>query len=216
MPRTSQKKSKAPLESPGLSRERVCSEALALVDEEGLEALSMRRLGARLGVEAMSLYRHVRNKADLLDSLHAAVMADLPPLRATDDEDWRGMLGSLAHGLRKALLRHPKVVALFATRPVRVPEAMTILERAWKALEKAGFEPQDAQRAIVAVGVFTVGHTLGEAHGEPAPHLGVPEGPGQADFEFGLEAMLDGIAGRATGPASSTGRRGARKKRGAR
>src|SRR5215471_17284594 len=57
---------------PGLSRARVCQEALALVDAEGPEALSMRRLGARLGVEAMSLYHHVRDKADLIDALHAA------------------------------------------------------------------------------------------------------------------------------------------------
>src|SRR3954470_15957682 len=110
-----------------LSRERVCTEALALVDDEGLEALSMRRLGARLGVEAMSLYRHVRNKADLLDSLHSAVLTDLPPLRAADIEDWRSLLSALAHGLRKALLRHPNVVALFATRPVRTPEAVTMI-----------------------------------------------------------------------------------------
>src|SRR5256885_469309 len=60
-----------------LSRESVCREALALVDEEGLEALSMRRLGTRLHVEAMSLYKHVRDKADLLDALHAAVLGDL-------------------------------------------------------------------------------------------------------------------------------------------
>ena len=64
---------------PALSRARVCREALALVDAEGLEALSMRRLGARLGVEAMSLYRHVRDKADLIDALYAAVLGDLMP-----------------------------------------------------------------------------------------------------------------------------------------
>ena len=73
-------------ESPGLSRARVCQEALALVDDEGLDALSMRRLGARLGVEAMSLYRYVRDKADLLDALHVAVLADLSPVDAGADE----------------------------------------------------------------------------------------------------------------------------------
>src|SRR5512138_2007399 len=115
-----------------LSRERVCKEALALVDEEGLEALSMRRLGARLGVEAMSLYHHVRDKADLLDALHAAVLGDLQPVAAPGGgEDWRVLLGGLARALRGALLRHPNVVVLFATRPVTAPEAMSTLEGAW-------------------------------------------------------------------------------------
>src|SRR5437588_2665596 len=109
---------------PALSRARVCREALALVDAEGLEALSMRRLGARLGVEAMSLYRHVRNKADLIDALYAAVLGDLVPEgeaaatpaparrppAAASSADWRALLGGLCRALRSALLRHPKVV----------------------------------------------------------------------------------------------------------
>src|SRR5438270_2408762 len=103
-----------------LTRERVCEAALALVDEEGLDALSMRRLGTRLHVEAMSLYRHVRDKADLLDALHAAVLGDLAAeLRPqAGPTDWRELLARLARALRKALLAHPKVVPLFATRPV--------------------------------------------------------------------------------------------------
>src|SRR6185437_6385691 len=87
-------------EPPSLSRERICREALALVDEEGLEALSMRRLGARLGVEAMSLYRHVRDKRDLLDALHAAVLGDLQPTGEQGGEGWRAILGGLSRALR--------------------------------------------------------------------------------------------------------------------
>src|SRR5215470_6478109 len=120
-----------------LSRERICREALALVDEEGLSALSMRRLGARLGVEAMSLYRHVRDKADLIDALHAAVLANLRPepepaatsaagdagqanAAATDGPlAGRALLGGMCRALRTALLRHPNVVPLFVSRPVR-------------------------------------------------------------------------------------------------
>src|SRR4051812_32385650 len=112
-----------------LTRERVCAEALALVDEEGLEALSMRRLGARLGVEAMSLYRHVRDKADLLDALHAAVLGGLQA--ELHKGDWRELLNNLARALRKALLSHPHVVPLFATRPVRAPEALTPIVAVW-------------------------------------------------------------------------------------
>jgi TetR/AcrR family transcriptional regulator, tetracycline repressor protein len=190
-------------ESPGLTRDRVCREALALVDEEGLEALSMRRLGARLGVEAMSVYRHVRDKADLLDALHAAVLGDLDA-EVSHEGDWRALLGGLAEGLRRTLLRHPKLIPLFATRPVRAAEALVPIVRAWAALERAGFAPDDARKAIIVVGVFTLGHTLGEANGEPAPHLGVPNQPGAAEFDFGLGAMLDGIAARR---GSTRGRR---------
>src|SRR5205807_1242949 len=122
-----------------LSRERVCREALALVDEEGLEALSMRRLGTRLHVEAMSLYKHVRDKADLLDALHAAVLGDLgAEARAHAGADWRDLLAGLARALRKALLSHPNVVPLFATRPVRAPEALEPITATIMALVQAG------------------------------------------------------------------------------
>src|SRR5262245_45363112 len=111
MARVTSAKSRPSADPIPLSRERVCREALALVDEEGLEALSMRRLGARLGVEAMSLYRHVRNKADLLDALHVAVLADIapepPPAVDGDEPEWRLLLGGMARALRAALLRHP-------------------------------------------------------------------------------------------------------------
>src|ERR1700748_1436928 len=100
-------KSRPAADGPGLSRERVCAEALALVDDEGLEALTMRRLGARLGVEAMSLYRHVRNKADLLDALHGAGISHVEPEAAPEragEPAWRQVLGGMARSLRKSLL----------------------------------------------------------------------------------------------------------------
>jgi AcrR family transcriptional regulator len=170
----------------------VCREALALVDEEGLDALSMRRLGARLGVEAMSLYRHVRDKDDLLDALHAAVLGDLEPHGKGDS--WRAVLGGLARALRAVLLRHPNVTALFVTRPLASPVAMVPVERARAALERDGFAPKTIGPAIIAVGVYTLGHVMGEANARPSPNPMLPPPPGAAEFEFGLEAMLDGLA----------------------
>jgi AcrR family transcriptional regulator len=214
----------------GLSRARVCQEALALVDAEGPEALSMRRLGARLGVEAMSLYRHVRDKADLIDALHAAVLGDLEPeresastpttdervstttdksisLTTTDerasttthgrasttmardadagDDQWRGLLGGLCRALRTALLRHPKVVPLFMTAPMRAPEAWAKVGEARAALAAAGFHTDAAEQSIHVVGMFTIGHVLFEAR------AGIRKND---TFRLGLESLLDGIA----------------------
>src|ERR1700735_1652078 len=186
---------------PGLTRERVCLAALELVDSEGREALSMRRLGARLGVEAMSLSRHVRNKDDLLDALQAAILGGLGGALPADG-DWRTRLRGLAEGLRDALLEHANVLPILATRPrraprpARAPEALMPIVSAWMALEREGFSGDDARKAVIAVGVFTIGHVLGEASAEPAPSAGLPSRPGADEFEFGLTAMLDGIAAR--------------------
>jgi AcrR family transcriptional regulator len=174
--------------APGLSRARVCQEALALVDAEGPEALSMRRLGARLGVEAMSLYRHVRDKADLIDALHAAVLGDLQPerdARKHSDEEWRALLGGLCRALRTALLRHPKVVPLFMTAPMRAPEAWATVEHVRAALAAAGFSADAAEQGIHVMGMFTIGHVLFEAR------AGIRK---NETFRFGLESLLDGIA----------------------
>ncbi len=172
-----------------LCRARVCAEALALVDEEGLEALTMRRLGARLDCEAMSLYRHVKDKADLLDALHAAVLGDLQPEDARDSRkrklrapEWRVLLGGLARALRSALLRHPNVLPLFTSRPVTAPEAVATVARVQGALLGARFGAGEMERAIYVVGMFTIGHAIFErsrASGDT--------------FRFGLEALLDGI-----------------------
>lgn len=174
-----------------LTRSTVCHEALALVDAEGLEALSMRRLAARLGCEAMSLYHHVRDKADLLDALHAAVLGDLEPETPADAKragrarqpQWRLLLGGLSRALRTALLRHPNVVPLFTSRQVTAPEAVAVLHRVHDAFLVAGFSFADTDRAVYVTGMFTIGHAIFEKNQR-----------NDATFEFGLEALLDAIA----------------------
>jgi AcrR family transcriptional regulator len=185
------KSHEAPPAPAGLSRARVCREALALVDEEGLDALSMRRLGARLGVEAMSLYRHVRHKADLLDALHAAVLGDLQPEGLTG-RDWRALLGGLCRALRSALLRHPHVLPLFTTRPVTAPEGLATIERVAAALARAGFSPAERDQAIAVTGMFTIGHAIFDAGASQRSRA--DDRLRAATFTFGLEALLDGIA----------------------
>src|SRR3954454_24006069 len=89
-----------------LTRDRVLRAAVDVVDREGLGALSMRRLGQELGVEAMSLYRYVPSKADLLDGVYGAILADIVvPKKAA--AEWRKTARAYARAFRKALVAHP-------------------------------------------------------------------------------------------------------------
>jgi AcrR family transcriptional regulator len=189
-----------------LSRARVCAEALALVDEEGLAALSMRRLGARLGVEAMSLYRHVRDKADLLDALHVAVLGSLRVDQAAAG-DWRAAVGGATRALRQALLAHPNVAPLFTSLKLRAPEAAATVETTRAALRAAGLSPDAAIQSVEVVGIFAIGHCLFETSNPSTEPARIRWR--QRTFELGLESLLDGIAQRIAGEK----RRPPRKKR---
>ena len=104
---------------PRLSRDLVLSTALALVDAEGLDALTMRRLGQELKRDPMSLYRYAANRAALLDGVSEMVFSELAVF--PDDPDWQAQLRRIAHDLRLLALRHPNVVPLLVTRPLSTP-----------------------------------------------------------------------------------------------
>lgn len=194
----------------GLTRERVLEAALALADAEGLDALSMRRLGQALGVEAMSLYRHVADKEDLLDGLHGAVLAGLPPLPSRGG--WRARAEAAARGLREALRRHPRLALLFASRPAVAPASLALFDAVLGVLEEAGLSRGDALRGVHALLAYVVGSCLwhgaidrgptaeavaGHPRVAAAFSLLLEEGWDQdAEFELGLAALLDGLAAR--------------------
>ncbi|NUP35341.1 MAG: TetR family transcriptional regulator, partial [Streptomycetaceae bacterium] len=92
-------------EQPALNRESIVREAIAMLDADGIEALSMRKLGARLNAGATSLYRHVATKDELMELAVDAIVAELPIPHA--DPDWRGAAEEAAHAFRGWLLRHP-------------------------------------------------------------------------------------------------------------
>ena len=149
-----------------LSRERVLQTALAIVDREGLDAISMRRLGEELGVEAMSLYNHVTNKAGLLDGIFETVLAELPAPRRTSS--WLSSLRGGARGLRTALRAHPAVIPLFAARPAVTPGSLAHVEAALAALRNAGFSVHDALSIFQIVVAYVVGHTA-QTHAPSRP-----------------------------------------------
>lgn len=151
---------------PRLSRDLVLSSALDLVDAEGLDALTMRRLGQVLGRDPMSLYRYAENRAALLDGVSELVLDELSIFPA--DPDWKAQLRRIAHDLRLLALRHPNVVPLLVTRPLSTPLGLrplgTVrpLEQILALLIDAGFDPADALHVYRAYYGFLYGHILNE------------------------------------------------------
>lgn len=141
-------------ERAGLSRGLVLDAAVALVDSDGLDGLSMRKLGAALGVEAMTLYHYLPNKAALLDGLVEWVVqhtATVPAL--TDGLSWDQVLRDYAQTLRATLLAHPGVLPLFFTRPAATPQTLKTVEDGLRMLTGAGFA---LPRALDMINVLSI------------------------------------------------------------
>lgn len=155
-----------PAQKPRLSRELVLTKALEIVDEEGLEALTMRRLGQELSRDPMSLYRYAENRAVLLDGVSELVLNELT-IHA-EDPDWKAQLRQIAHNLRALALQHPNVVPLLVTRPLSTPlglrplGTLRPLEQILALLIGAGFSPNDALHVYRAYYGYLYGHLLNE------------------------------------------------------
>jgi AcrR family transcriptional regulator len=149
-----------------LTRERVLSTALQIIDRDGVEALSMRRLGQALGRDPMSLYRYATSKTALLDGVVEMVLDHLAV--DTADPDWAGQLRVVARAYRSLALAHPQVVPLLVTRPLatplalRPPGALRPLEATLELLTRAGFTPADALHIYRSFFGFLHGHVLNE------------------------------------------------------
>ncbi|MFF5979787.1 TetR/AcrR family transcriptional regulator [Streptomyces olindensis] len=180
-----------------LSRERVLTVALELVDREGLSTLSMRRLGAELGVEAMALYRYAAGKDALLDGLVEALYLELEDRLSEDsgtptaaEDAWRSELHRIARATYDVCLAHPQAVPLLATRMLAVPLARRPLavlrdhERVLALLREAGF---DQARAASAFRAFTA-WLLGYVSVELRPMVDNPEETDPA-FRMGLHRL---------------------------
>jgi TetR/AcrR family transcriptional regulator, tetracycline repressor protein len=196
-----------------LDRRRILEAAVRFVDREGLEALSMRKLGAELGVEAMSLYNHVPNKGALLDGMVEVLLGELevPP----EDEAWEERVREAYRAFRKVALEHPNVFPLLVVRPPDTMDGVWLVEEFLKTLRGAGFDPDTALHAFRALSSYASGYAMAEIRGfamEPAgSRLGttsLPEGEfphiheldaqlgrvdRDAEFEFGLDLILAGL-----------------------
>jgi TetR/AcrR family tetracycline transcriptional repressor len=170
----------------GLTRERVLQAGLDLVDREGVNALTMRRLGRQLGVEAMSLYGYVSSKQDLLDGVLARVYDEMPAT-APVGRSWSKRLAHTARLLRQVLLRHPNTVSLAATRPEATRRRVGLLDAVELDLKGAGLSAAQAAEVVTVVVSFTIGHVANEVSGTGAPQ------PRDAEFDLGLDFIVTGV-----------------------
>jgi AcrR family transcriptional regulator len=203
-----------------LNRDRVLHAALALADEAGIDALTMRKLGQALGVEAMSLYNHVANKDDVLDGLVDIVFSeiDLP----CDGGDWKTAMRQRAISAREALARHRWAIGLMESRTHPGPANLRHHESVLRCLRNAGFSVPMAAHAYSALDSYIYGFALqqaslpfdtaeeaeevaetilGQFRVHDLPHLAEiatehvmkPGYSYAAEFEFGLDLLLDGL-----------------------
>ncbi len=203
-----------------LTRERVLRAAVKLADKGGLSSLSMRKLGGALGVEAMSLYKHVADKDDILDGLVDAVFAEIGLPSA--DADWRTAMRERAISARQVLLRHQWAIGLLDSRRNAGPSTIRHHDAVIGSLRRGGFSIEMAAHAFSLLDSYIYGFALQETSlpfsspdevaeiaaamlpGDPAaeyPHFTEmltefalkPDYSYGAEFEFGLDLILDGL-----------------------
>jgi AcrR family transcriptional regulator len=165
----------------GLDQRRILGAAVEFIDEHGLRMLTMQRLGAHLGVEAMALYRYVPGREALLDGVVEIVVDELfgdPDVHLEADAGWVDYLQRLAHGLRRIALAHPEVFPLIATRPPAAPwvrpplRSLRWIESLLNVMVESGFSDANAAAVYRAFSSFLLGYLLLEVSS-----LGVETGP---------------------------------------
>ncbi|NRQ39633.1 TetR/AcrR family transcriptional regulator [Nonomuraea sp. NN258] len=201
-----------------LSRHRIVAAAIELIEREGADAVSMRRIAADLGVGVMSLYNHVPNKDALLDGVAEAVLSEI---EFTDDPaaHWTDRVRAQARAFRQIAHDHPRSTMLVISRQLHSTAGLLPVERALATLRGAGFDGVDAVRMLRMFIAFIVGTLLREVgvtptfappeHGravdvdkiDPAlfPEVSALAKPlghcdHEAEFEFGLELLIQAIA----------------------
>jgi AcrR family transcriptional regulator len=165
MPARTRKATRSRAEAPSkerLTRERIVEAALHIMDEEGLDAVSMRRVAREVGVEAMSLYNHVRDKEDLLDGVCALVMCDFR--YPDEDRPWIEVARDGAREWRRVLREHPNVIALWAERqrPMTELEALMPMEFALRVITRAGMDPREGVLVFNVIGGYIMGVVMME------------------------------------------------------
>jgi AcrR family transcriptional regulator len=213
---------------PPLTRRRIVMAGLALVEAEGLNALTMRRLAAALHVTPMSLYNHVADKAELIDVMLDYVIGDIVKACAEDQGTWEDRLRALVRRNYQLWLRHPGLARIYTEGVTMGPNGLAQVEHALAILREAGFNDEDAADAFYLLWHYQVASVLvGRARPvDAAMRTGRSDGSAESrirlyfsalpvgdipnvialashldggNFEFGLEVLLSGLRARLDG-----------------
>ncbi|KUN73153.1 TetR family transcriptional regulator [Streptomyces canus] len=178
-----------------LDRQRIVDEAVALLDDEGLDGVTTRKLAARLGVQSPTLYWHVPNKAALVTALAEAILdQEFPDLTPPDlGEPWQDWLGGLAERLRRALLAHPDGARILSAAQL-CRKLAAISELAMSTLVARGVPLRQARVIVLTVERFTVGHVLEEQAPRPDADADAMKDFDMAAFTERHPTMVAGIA----------------------
>lgn len=153
---------------PSTSRSAILGAALAVADQGGLDAVTMQAVARRLSLTTMALYRHVADKADLLDGLVELLLTEFP--FPPTDLPWHERLTRLAHGIRDTARRHPGVFPLLLQRPANTEQARRVRDTVVATLQEAGLGPDAAARAERLISTAVFGFAASEATGRFAHH----------------------------------------------
>lgn len=194
-----------------LNPDRIATAALAFIDERGLEEMSVRNLGASLGVEGMALYKHFPSKEAILDAVAELLILELV-VPAPGSESWKTRALRVAHDYRAISRRHPRAFPLLATRRFATPRALALIDRIFFALMADGLSAQQAVQVYRGVANWSNGTIFDELTGFAAakqqradlpvpreltalaaaqPYLAIEHF--DAIFETGLDALLTGL-----------------------
>jgi AcrR family transcriptional regulator len=212
-----------------LTRNRIIGAAMELIEQEGIDAVSMRRLATELGCGVMSLYSYVPSKAALLDAVAEVVMSGIECTPIPDDT-WAERVRVRARAFRQLAREHPLCTMLAVSRPVTSVAQLRALEHALETLREAGLSGEESIRLMRAFGAYILGSLLGEVGVAPALAGSEPaSGPAawsrrtlkakdfpqvtnlaaelsrndpDADFDFGLELLVRAAAMLLEGPVA--------------
>ncbi|MFC6016687.1 TetR/AcrR family transcriptional regulator C-terminal domain-containing protein [Plantactinospora solaniradicis] len=192
-----------------LSRQRIIDAAAALIDAEGLDALSTRRLATELGVRGPSLYNHFANKDEILDAVADAITAKVD-VSFFATHDWPDALRLWGRSYRRALATHANIVPYLAQGPGRRPAALAMADAVYGGLVKAGWPPARATHIGALMRYFVAGSALGsfargfvedpQLYAAHYPHLSQAhrlaehqQSVDEGAFALGLDALIDGL-----------------------
>ena len=205
---------------PALTREQIVGFAIDVLQDEGFEGLTMRRLAERLGIKAASLYNHVRAKDELLALMADAICAEIP--NADPSIPWRGQAEWMARQTRRVLMSHRDGARVLAATPPAGPHRLRLIEESLRVLRSAGLSRQRVADAAFVLNSYVVGFVLDETLDQPVAAAAAKrarestrqwfktlskesyptlvsladelvDAPAQRRFELGLRALLDGF-----------------------